>query len=158
MVLNNYWKFLVATSNRHYVPGSNTVITSGCVDLSGNTNVQIRNGSAGTAPGYGVNFNTREGIRPRIGNGTTDPDLDDYCLSHDITDSITNFNYVVTISSDSEGFKTQITITGQNNTGNTITLTEVGVCKPIFDVDQSSPSCFILLTQQQHISMTIKFK
>ena len=52
----------------------------------------------------------------------------------------------MTLSSDEEGFKTQITITGQNNGVNTITLTEIGICKPIYDTNPDSPSCYILLT------------
>jgi len=147
MVLNNYWKFLTVTSVNHYVAGQgNATLNSGCTDIIGNTNVQIRHRSQGAGYGYGINFNIREGITVRLGTGTTTPTANDYCLSGDITSSISSLNYVMTLSSDEEGFKTQITVTGQNNGINTITLTEIGLCKPTYDSSPDSPSNYILLT------------
>lgn len=142
MILNNYWNFIIGATNQSYyvTQGTESVTTSfGCKNTSG-MDLAVAVG------GYGVSSNEELGnafldqIREHslldaiVGSGDTDPTPTDYDLDTDITSSITNYAASANISADANGLHTVITVSGQNNTGSSITIAEIGVIKWVHSV------------------------
>lgn len=66
----------------------------------------------------------------RIGTGTTAVTADDYNLENDVTDSFTQQSYQLSQMVTNDGkFETAFKFSGVNNSGNSITITEVGIRK-----------------------------
>lgn len=69
-----------------------------------------------------------------VGTGTTAPDIDDYSLEADVTSSFTSRTQSINFTTNEEGhFVVTIEWTGTNNTGEDITITEIGARKPFTD-------------------------
>lgn len=130
MILSNYWKWLNAilttnpTSTEYYDPASDI----GLKDLNGAT-TYISLSSSDATRRYRVR-NINDGS-VRVGNGNGEITADDYAMSGDITDNISNLNYSINSAGTDEGLNRTIAISGINNTANNITITEVGYCKYI---------------------------
>lgn len=141
MILNNYWNFIVGATNQSWysVEGSYSVTTSfGCKNTSG-MDLAVCVGGYGlgseeqTALGNAFMDQIREHalLDVIVGSGDTDPTPADYDLDTDITSNITNYATSANISADANGLHTVITVSGQNNTGSSITIAEIGVIKRV---------------------------
>lgn len=135
MILDNYWNYKAAVSDKFYYAGSNVLIQNACVDLEGNA-VEIRWASAGEANYFGKNFSDRVLLEARIGTGDTEPTAADYSLDTDVTSSFT-MSLTQSLSYEDGLYKTIIFISATNNSANDITVKEIGVCKAILPKDSS---------------------
>lgn len=138
MILNNYWNFIVGATNQSYyeTQALYSVTTSfGCKNTSGMDLEVCVGGYAQDASEVGNLFldQIREHslLAAIIGSGTTPPAKGNYKLDTDITSTISNYETSVNMSSDANGLHTVITISGQNNTGDSITISEIGVIKKV---------------------------
>lgn len=137
MILNNYWNFIVGATNQPYYETevSYSVTNSfGCKNLN-NQDLQVCIGGYGLKTGeeylYMTQIREHELLDAIIGTGTTPPVKGNYALDTDITSTISNYETSVNMSSDANGLHTVITISGQNNTGDSITISEIGVIKKV---------------------------
>ena len=129
MLLDNYWNLITYISTN--LPNQNQYAG---VDLQlKNINNESFSILAGPSSSYAeTNWSVRYGISLHIGTGTTDPLSNDYCLESDITSSMFNVQQTVnSIYSDGQ-FRTALTISGNNNTGSSITISEIGVVKSMY--------------------------
>ena len=77
------------------------------------------------------NIQLKTGLNGRVGTGETAPTLTDYALATDVTASFSNFTVTVNTTYSNGQEITTAVFTGNNNTGNAITIKEVGLYKPI---------------------------
>lgn len=140
MILNNYWNFIIGATNQpwYVTQGTTSVTTSfGCKNTSGQ-DLAVAIGGYGMSSGeeylYMAQLREHELLDAIIGSGDTDPTPADYGLDTDITSIITNYATSVNISADANGLHTIITVSGQNNTGDSITISEIGVIKRVRSV------------------------
>ena len=132
MILNNYYKYLKATCDQHYIAGSgNYDIQTYCQDMDGTQNIAIMAGSQGADYSFGANFNIRENIHAVVGTGDTEPTSSDYALDTPI--SLSSYTENISYSADDNGFKTTIVISGINNTSSSITIKEIGTYKRVYN-------------------------
>lgn len=66
-----------------------------------------------------------------VGTGSTEPSIDDHALGSDVTSSFINLVCSYTTGADNASVKTVITLSGTNNTGSPITITEYGITKGV---------------------------
>lgn len=128
MILSNYWKWLdgIMTSNpnssEYYDPSQDI----GLKNMSGDT-AYISLSTSNNERRY-RNRNIRDGAA-RLGSGSGEITASDYSMSDDCTSSISNLEYTVNSSGTDDGFNMTIAISGTNNSGSELTITEVGYCK-----------------------------
>lgn len=128
MILNNYWKWLNITqttnafSNDYYPP----VYNIGLKNLSGSETAISPNSDSG-----GWETRNFANAAVRFGSGNDDITPDDYAMSSDCTDNIGSINVNVTSAASDDGITRTMVITGINNSGNDVTITEVGYAKVI---------------------------
>jgi hypothetical protein len=125
MILNNYWKYLnaILTISPWDVTGDQNI---GLVALGGEAG-WIDLGSDQYRGAVNRNFNTGTVV---VGTGDTAPNANDYALANDCTSSISNLNYTIN-SAGTDGLNRTITITGFNNSSDTLTIKEVGYAKTV---------------------------
>ena len=73
----------------------------------------------------------RSALGMLVGTGSTEPSIDDHALGSDVTSSFANLTCSYTTGADNASVKTVITLSGTNNTGSPITITEYGITKGI---------------------------
>lgn len=129
MILDNYWQYKAAVSDKYYSSGGNTNIVTAVKDLEGNT-VNIKLIGNSYSLGYISNFSDRCNLEARVGTGDTDPVATNYALNNDVTSSFT-LTLTQSLSYEDGTYKTVILIDAQNNSSSDITLKEVGICKAI---------------------------
>lgn len=139
MILNNYWNFIIGATNQpyYYTQAHYSDTTSfGCKNTSGDDLLVCIGGyGPGNESELGNAF--LDQIREHslldaiVGSGTTPTTKDDYDLDTDITSSISNYETSVNMSAYANGLHTRITVSGQNNTGDSITISEIGVIKKV---------------------------
>jgi hypothetical protein len=128
MILNNYWKWLNITqttnayTDDYYAP----VYNIGLKNLSGSEAAISPNSSQG-----GWETRNFANATVRFGSGSGAITADDYAMSNDCTDDIDSINVSVTSAASDDGITRTMTITGINNSGNDVTITEVGYDKVI---------------------------
>ena len=128
MILNNYWKWLNicqttnAFNDEYYSP----VYNIGLKNINGDTVSISPNTDSGGWPSR--NF---ANATVRFGSGSTDITADDYAMSDDCTSSISNVNVTFTSAASEDGLHRTISVTGINNSGSEVTITEVGYYKAI---------------------------
>lgn len=142
MILTNYWNFAAYMGTHNMTFDSNTSVDVGVKDLTGtaiaavwvdvNFSAQYKQFAVATAKNYSL----RSELSALVGSGTTAAQIDDYALADDITESISNLAVSSNTGADEEGLKTTITVTGTNLTGADITISEIGIAKPIYYFDQ----------------------
>ena len=134
MILNNYWKWLnICQTTKAYNDDYNApVYNIGIIDTTGNKKpISPNDSSSGwsEANHWCRNFAIGSIL---FGSGNDDISATDYSMSNDCTSSVGNVNYNVTSSANDDGFSRTITITGYNNSGSELTITEVGYAKSLF--------------------------
>lgn len=132
MILNNYWSFAayVGTHNMTWMKYTDSV--SGAKNTSGDTVTMIagpNQNSGEWVEKASEDYALRKNLGAIVGAGTTEPTADDYALANDITNSISNFSCSVSTANDGGKLSTVVTITGVNNTANSITISEIGIYK-----------------------------
>lgn len=130
MVLSNYWKaFKLATIFNGYSSDYNYV-DLGLVKINGSRSENILYGIDYRYQSF-IQWNARirtfDGIR--IGTGTGQVQPSDYCLFNDVTDSIGNLEFNVLHSTLDNKFSSIINVSGINNSGSEITISELGITK-----------------------------
>jgi len=148
MVLNNYWMWLdYMNSHSFYGSADFNNTNTGMIQLNGNAaSVVTRNTSS-----YGTVEYSRlltRGITLRVGTGIDDISATDYSLANDITNSLSNLNTVISSYVDTK-YNKVITLTGTNNSGNSVAITTVGVCKKFYRalyLDESE-SCQVMMAK-----------
>ncbi len=139
MILSNYLKLMEVISNYGAIDTTKTVDTT-IVDTTG-SNINkflLGNSGSGNRVAAGKNKAIRFETTIVIGTGDTEVDFDDYSLANDITSMILNATQTHVTAFEDEQFKTQYTLTGSNTTGNTFTVKEVGIIKPMYYLDNSN--------------------
>ena len=128
MILTNYWKWLniTQTTNAYNNDYYNPTYNIGLIDLNGDETPISPNTDSG-----GWESRNFENGAIRFGSGTDDVAITDYSMNNDCTSSIGNIEYNMTSSGTEEGFSRTITVTGYNNSGSELTITEVGYAKAI---------------------------
>lgn len=123
MIVSNYWKYLnaILTKSPWDVTGDQDI---GLVALGGEAG-WIDLGNDQYRGAVNRNFNIGTVV---VGTGDTEPAASDYCMANDCTSSISNLNYTIN-SSGTAGLQRTITISGTNNTSDTLVLKEVGYAK-----------------------------
>lgn len=129
MVLSNYWKALkLATIFNGY--DQPRYIDLGLVKINGDRSESILYSNEYRYQSL-IQYNTKirqfNGVRVGIGTGQIQPS--DYCLFNDITSDISNLEFEVMHSTLDNKFSSIINISGINNTGSEITITELGITK-----------------------------
>ena len=133
MILNNYWK---ANKIVEDLIWSNGRKDYGLIGVSGTGIGAIwyaRNGNTSqyNLPFYNVQLRTTN-IAVRLGTGTGDITADDYSLFNDCTSNITNLAITNNTQAEDNKFSQILLITGINNSGNELTIKEVGICKKFY--------------------------
>lgn len=124
MILNNYWNLFAYTSTHWMSNGGDVPIPI----------VPINNANHSVYSYYSDEdspWKLRYPLSARVGTGTTAPTLSDYCLDNDVTSSISSYTVNSNTAYSNNQLLTTITISGQNNTANPITITEIGITKYI---------------------------
>jgi hypothetical protein len=137
MILNNYFAYLAAQSAiiPPYNGDANAWDTDsvGIVDTSGNQllfPISIGSNNMALLCSYGI-LNTRAELSVAVGTGTTAVSKSDYDLDEDATSSFSNVSLSIQTTFEDGAAKTVFVITGNNQTENPITITEVGIIKEI---------------------------
>lgn len=130
MILNNYWKWLnICQTTQGYNNDYNAPIYNiGIIDTMGVERAISPNDSQSgwIEPNAPRKFASGSIL---FGSGNDDISATDYAMSNDCTSSIGNVNYTITSSATDNGFSRTITVTGYNNSGSELTITEVGYAK-----------------------------
>lgn len=131
MILNNYWKYLAVMYNSNNVVNEYGGQNTGVKNTSGTT-FSITTGTSYSAY-YGqlnINLYPRKNTFVRVGTGDTAVTADDYNLDNDVTASLSNVANSQNIVVNDEGkLITTYIFSATNNTGNALTIKEVGIYK-----------------------------
>lgn len=133
MVVNNWLNYKLYMSS-HAATNTHLITDIGCVDFYNNTAtvwVCINNSSYLTY--VGRNFAIYTYMGAVVGTGTDTPTIEDYCLGNDVTSSFTGFECTQTSSIHDGVVTNTYVIKGTNATSSTITLTEVGIYKKLWN-------------------------
>ncbi len=147
MVLNNYWSLLAGISNNSFSLGSSAARYNiaycrhmGTGDLVGINEVNMVNQPDSKPLAYqNTAYAPLARLKSFVGSGTTRPQSDDYCLQNDITSSFSNYTFTYQTLCEDNSCKVYCIITGTNNTGGTLTVSEVGIGKQISYCIDSDP-------------------
>lgn len=134
MLVNNYWNFVSYFASHGINSGGEWVkINVGVKGLDGTTvQIQLARGDVQfNYYGGDAYIGARSGLGLRIGTGTTDPVITDYCLTTDVTSSFSSTSVSSITGADGASIKTVLTFTGVNTSGADITLTEYGIIKAV---------------------------
>lgn len=129
MVLSNYWK---ALNSLKLLTGGNGHAPTGMVMTNGSTlaNILTYIGGGSDADVRSNRWRLRDSnISAVVGKGSGTISAEDYALFDDCTSSFSNFSVANAAGASTEGFSQVVTISGQNNSGEDITITEVGIVK-----------------------------
>lgn len=139
MIVNNYYKAAAYFSSHHLNSNASAYgwdqINLGMVDTSGtavgNLPIDCQNNSS-YVEYVARNYSIKDDITIVVGQGDTEPTLNDYALEDDETANFTNYTVALSTSSNGGSISTVATVTGINNTGASITIREVGVVKKFY--------------------------
>ena len=140
MILNNYWTFKAYVESHYYKqmggPEDRVGESIGLKSLDG-LDARLWIGS-------GVNYSdflstelATKTWSPKVelsvilGSGTTAPTPEDYNIEQSIMSAISNFNSSINVTSSNGQEKTVITVSGTNTSNDAITISEIGIVKPI---------------------------
>ena len=135
MVLNNYWNLMAGMAN--IVPTFDRSVTQqmGVRNMVNGGQISVTVGwptsFPDVLPTMCQNWNPRANLSAVFGSGTTEPSASDWRLTSDTTSNFSNINVTVNTSSDGPSISTVVTISATNISGDTITITEVGITKAI---------------------------
>lgn len=164
MILNNYYKAYAYFSSHHMNATASAYgwdqVNLGLVDTSGTAVGDLPIDCQNT-PSYieyvARNYSMKDDITVNVGEGDTEPTLNDYALEDDVTISLSNYSVSISPSSESGMAKLVATVTGINNTGESITIREVGVVKKFYyGTTSTSESAYKNVLLLRHVLDTPK--
>ena len=152
MILKNY-KVLRMGNNDYRADFSDITITSYYKDLSGtayNTLCPLSWHSVLQVYTPGIGLFTEPSILVRVGTGTTEVNIEDYCLENDVTASFSNRAQRVSHNCVGEESNSEITIyaSGKNSTDSTISITEIGIVNCNMTVSTNIGDKWVLLFRE----------
>ena len=133
MILNNYWIF-VGYMLRDWNIFDNRYDNIGLLDTNGidfAIPLGIRSDYGSQEPPM-RNHMPRVDLHVAVGTSTTAPTAGDYNLGNDISGSLTSYSESVTSSANGSTLTTIAVASGVNTTGNTITISELGIYKLMY--------------------------
>lgn len=139
MILNNYYAYK-GTIDKTEISGNPFPSSTGAYDTSG----EALEAWLGLAQNGALNMALRLNLGVIVGTGNVEVQATDYCLSNDITASLSSFNATINSGADGGANRTTIVITGLNNTGASVTLTEIGVYKTVLQSNSGTQSKNVL--------------
>ena len=96
------------------------------------TTAYVTTGSSGyasyitpIAPNYSLYY----GLTVKVGSGTTEPTIDDYCMTSNETSNFTQYTVTSSTSVENASVVISFAVSGVNNTGSAITISEIGIYK-----------------------------
>ena len=135
MILRNYYGFWGGFLGQPLSNGQSKTIT-GCKTLTGNDLICYTPSATGYMTSFIANVTSWNGCAVRVGTDNTTEDISDYCLGNDVTANLTNYLSNLSVSYGDNGAIFTFTVSGENRTGSTITIKEIGITKKYF----SSPT------------------
>lgn len=142
MVLNNYYKYLAGIANNGLsnIGTGNKMSPTAIVDTSGTSRNFVLNSQYATLNADILsNLDIRRNLKLVFGTGSTEETADDYALASKIN-TFAAYSTETQASFDS-AFKTVFIVTAINNSGSSITVSEVGLEKTLYtntsDKDES---------------------
>lgn len=120
MILNNYWKWLEAAT-MHPITSSSNYCPCTFVDILGNPYSRVTTVIDAKLNDFSF------GISARLGTGDNTLTADDYCLTSDISSSVSNLICTMQSNVSNNGLNRVFTITGINSSNEEIEITEVGI-------------------------------
>lgn len=135
MILNNYWNLMAGMAG--ITPGFDRTVNQqiGVRNMTNGDEIGVTVGWPTNFPGVlstmCQNWNPRANLSAVFGSGTTEPSATDYQLASDTTANFSNINVTINTSADGASISTVVTISGTNVSGDSITITEVGIAKAI---------------------------
>lgn len=141
MILNNFWKWLKAVATNEAIKGSTLTIDAGFINMSG-TAVSVLIGGSTSNSTVINEARLLNNVSLVFGTGTNNYVSTDYSLVNDVTSAFTNLTTAYESAASNE-FSQIITTSGLNNSGNVVTITEVGVKKP-FHVSSATADNMLL--------------
>lgn len=132
MILNNYWKYLAVMFNSNNLVQTEIIKNTGVRNTSG-VSFGITAGSSyytNYINELSVNLYPRKNTTVRVGTGDTAVTADDYDLANDVTNALSNVTNSQNLVVNDEGkLITTYLFSATNNTGNELTIKEVGIHK-----------------------------
>ena len=133
MILNNYWIFVGfmlkdydVLDNRYYNIG---LLDTGGVDFAIPLGIRTDYGN----PQYAINNHLpRLDLHVAVGSGTTEPTPYDYNLANDRSGSFVTYSESVVTQANGSTITSIATASGVNMSGNSITITELGIYKLMY--------------------------
>lgn len=131
MILNNYWALCEGYAKATGSYTTAQTFPTKPVDTSGAQVSTFGFSLTGTDPM--AQISAKAGLDVVIGSGSTAPAADDYALETDETANVSAFSVVKTYTQASSGSGYEITflVSGTNETGATLSISEVGLKKTI---------------------------
>lgn len=137
MVLDNYFKYFIGTTNQPFYTGSGsqpTQVSFSCKSMVDDQPLRVcvdgyRNTDSDSY--FVMNMKPLYDLGIAIGTGTTEVLPQNWKLAQDITSSL-NPNITTNVGSDDRGIRVVSTISGTNTLSSSVTITEVGVYKNIY--------------------------
>ena len=132
MVLNNFWSLMAGLGNTIAYNSGLQPTDIYLVDTSGEVRriMFCNSTSTGSTTNYIHDANAYWwNLKAFVGSGTRTPTTDDYCLVDDITSSFNFFSLSYEAECRDGSCILVATISGANNTGSTLTVSEVGLGK-----------------------------
>lgn len=131
MILNNYLRLKAYTSGNTMSVSGDVSVPIGMVNMGGSSTncgscAQNGNGRFNTD-----NWELRGRLSLVVGQGSTEPTVNDTHLASSAMDSISNIVYSVNTGCEDNKLKTVITMSGFNSSPSQFTIREVGVVKSI---------------------------
>ena len=155
MVLNNYWNLMAGMAGI-------TPSFSGTVTQQIGVRNMVDGGQISVTVGWNAswpdvlptmcqNWNPRSNLSAVFGSGTTEPSASDWRLTSDTTSNFSNINVTVNTSAEGPSISTVVTISATNISGDTITITEVGITKAIERASGGTESILIDSLMVHHL-------
>ena len=134
MILNNYWrlKHAIDTGIFRYANGWWAIENIGLIDVNGNSFDTVVSTDPSQYNYMVSNMQLKTNLSVKLGTGTRAESLTDYALANDITNNISSLNYSFATAYSGGKEITTCTITGSNNTGAEISISEIGLIKAIY--------------------------
>lgn len=135
MILNNYWNLMAGMAGLTFawINDTDSLENIGLKDTNGSSLLvnPHTTDQGGSSADVVANWNPRAKLSAVIGDGGQEPTASDFALGNDVTNDMSNYSVTANTSATNGEISTVITITGMNNTGVAITISEVGIVKEI---------------------------
>ena len=166
MILNNYWAFKRAIDLNYFHGGTNEFFhysDYGVKDVNGDS-ICLFDGAGTNGDDYNTSYdNARLNYENNIliGTGDNSYEADAYCLVNDITSSFSFVENSITGQTVNGKYKRIITVSGENTSGSSKTITELAFCRRMYYkstpgwTDQTPKTNVMLIVEPLEESITV---